>query len=143
MTPKWWFASSRTYFARWTHSLPTERGREFGADADDCVSSNSGARLVTTARLLPPRSGSERPRSVRLLEIERSVSCSRIHVPPTLLGGGRLSRCMRRNYANQIHPRPITVFVCQALAKAIGDEEALSLLKPDVESIELLSGPAV
>ncbi len=36
--------SSRTYLARRTRSLLTERGREFGADADDCVSSGASAR---------------------------------------------------------------------------------------------------
>jgi hypothetical protein len=63
---------------------------------------------------------------------------------PTLLARGRLSRlCVCRNDANQIYTCTITVFGCQVLAKAIGDQEPLGLLKPDMESIELLSGPAV
>jgi hypothetical protein len=53
----------------------------------------------------------------------------------------RLTCRMCRNDANQIHTRSITVFVCQVLAKAVGNEEALGLLKPYVESIELLCGP--
>jgi hypothetical protein len=45
---------------RRTHSLLTGRGREFGADADDCVSSKPGvsrARAETLARLKQCESG--------------------------------------------------------------------------------------
>ncbi len=72
---------ARASLARRTHPFLTERGRELGADADDCASSIAVARMGPSAlSLLPDATASPARRSIASVPRSRRLELAELHL---------------------------------------------------------------